>query len=347
MSLLINGRFLTRPVTGVERYGRSLLAVVAQQWPDARVIVPTYSGITGRIHGLAIVPYGRTRGHMWEQLELPRALEKGDVLLSPANTGPLNANDHVPVIHDLAFVHHPEWFNSRFATWYKLLTPRLARRSARVIAVSDTMRAELDRFFGLRTDQVAIVPPYVDPELLNAPMLIPRNKPYYLVVSSLDPRKGLDRVINWFTGLQRPDFDLVIVGRPGRAFNTVEIPASDHISLLDQVDDTQLANLYRNAIALVQASYYEGFGLPVLEALALGCPVIAAPLPVFEEQFGDAILTADIGYTRSMMRAMVRVNDPAERRALVERGRSRAAQFNAARTTDALRNVLAPLLDRR
>lgn len=346
MALLINGRFLDRPLTGVERYGRLLLSVIAAERPDARVIVPTTCGMHGTISGLEIVPHGRTRGHVWEQVELPRILGKDDVLLSPANTGPLKADNHVTVIHDLAFIHHPEWFNARFATWYKLLMPRLVRHSSRVIAVSGTIGAELERFFGLPHGQVAIVPPFVDPSLMGPMPGQGRERPYYLMVSSLDPRKGLDRVLNWFTGLQRPGFDLVIVGRTGRAFNKVDIPRNERIEVIEQVDDARLAALYSGAIALVQASYYEGFGLPVLEALALGCPVIASPLPVFEEQFGDDILYADIGYTRSMMRAMVRVNDPAERASLVARGRARAARFTPARTATALRNVLAPLIDR-
>lgn len=344
MALVINGRFLARPTTGVERYGRLLLRVIATEWPDSRVIVPKGAPEVLEDFGLEIVRHGNTTGHVWEQVELPRALETGEVLLSPANTGPLRAQHHVPVVHDLAFLHHPEWFNARFATWYKLLIPRMVRRADRVITVSGSVRDELMRYYGLPEERLSIVPPYVLPALLAPPEPHELKRPYYLLVASLDPRKGIDRALNWFTGLRDPAFDLVIVGRTHRAFPPVPIPADPNIHVLSDVDDARLSALYRNAIALIQPSYYEGFGLPVLEAITLGCPVITGHLKVFTEQFGDAIHEADIGYTRSMMRAMVTLNDAKERGAWVEKGRTRALAFNAQRTTDALHEALDPVL---
>lgn len=344
MALVINGRFLARPVTGVERYGRLLLRVIAREWPDSRVIVP--KGAPGDLDacGLEVIRHGSTSGHVWEQVELPRALANGDVLLSPANTGPLRAARHIPVVHDLAFLHHPEWFNARFATWYKLLIPRMLRRAERVITVSGTVRNELLRYYAVPGERAHVVPPFVLPSLLPANASTGIQRPYYLMVASLDPRKGIERALNWFTGLREPGFDLVIVGRAHRAFAPVEIPDHPGIRVLSDVHDEQLGALYRDAIALVQPSYYEGFGLPILEAITIGCPVIGSYLNVFTEQFGDAVLVADIGYTRNMMRAMVLMNDATTREEYVARGRARALDFNEARTTDALHDALDPVL---
>ncbi len=344
MALVINGRFLTRPTTGVERYGRLLLRVIAKEWPTARVIVPKGAAEDLDAFGLDIVRHGNTTGHVWEQMALPRALENGDVLLSPANTGPLRTQHHVPVVHDLAFLHHPEWFNARFATWYKLLIPRMVRRADRVITVSGSIREELMRYYAVPEDRLSIVPPYVSPGLMDPSETMGLNRPYYLVVASLDPRKGIDRALNWFTGLREPAFDLVIVGRTHRAFMPVVIPMDPHIHVLSDVEDARLSALYRNAIALIQPSYYEGFGLPVLEAITLGCPVITAHLKVFTEQFGDAVLEADIGYTRNMMRAMVTLNDVKERSISVQKGHARSLDFSVERTTEALHEALDPVL---
>ena len=104
--------------------------------------------------------------------------------------------------------------------------------------------------------------------------------------------------------------------------------------------DARLGALYRGAIALIQPSYYEGFGLPVLEAITLGCPVIGTYLNVFTEQFGDAVVVADIGYTRNMMRAMVTMNDPGPRAEQVAKGHLSAAAFHEERTTAALHEAL-------
>ena len=344
MALVINGRFLARPITGVERYGRLLLRVIAKEWPDSKVIVPKGAPDGLEADGLEIVRHGNTSGHVWEQVELPRALENGDTLLSPANTGPLRAQRHVPVVHDLAFLHHPEWFNARFATWYKLLIPRMLRRAERVITVSGAVREELMRYYAVPAERAHVVPPFVLPSLLGASGGTGLDRPYYLVVASLDPRKGIDRALNWYTGLREPDFDLVIVGRSHRAFAAVPIPQSPGVRLLMDVDDARLGALYRGAIALIQPSYYEGFGLPVLEAITLGCPVIGAYLSVFAEQFGDAVVVADIGYTRNMMRAMVTMNDPRLRAEQVEKGRLRAMAFDEERTTAALHEALDPVI---
>ncbi len=345
MSLLINGRFLTRPATGVERYGRMLLHVISSEWPDARVLVPgSYEGEVDAC-GLQVIRHGRSRGHVWEQMELPRAVGKGDVLLSPANTGPLRGDRHVPVIHDLAFLHHPEWFNTRFATWYKLLIPRMVRRAERVITVSGSVQEEVIRYFGVDRKRMHVVPPFVIPSLVNAPFLDTGiDRPYYLIVASLDPRKGLDRVFNWYTSLQQPEFDLVIVGRSHRAFAETAIPVHLGIHVLGDVDDVLLAALYKSAIALVQASYYEGFGLPIMEAHALDCPVIAAELPVFHEQFGEAPFYADIGFTRSMMRAMITMSKADDRAIWVAKGRVASTRFDVERTTTALHLALDQLL---
>ncbi|MBP7513384.1 MAG: glycosyltransferase family 4 protein [Flavobacteriales bacterium] len=340
MALVINGRFLARPITGVERYGRLLLRVIAREWPDSRVIVPKGAPEEVDASGLEVVRLGNTSGHVWEQVELPRALANGDTLLSPANTGPLRAQRHVPVVHDLAFLHHPEWFNTRFATWYKLLIPRMVRRAERVITVSGTVRGELMRYYGADGERTHVVPPFVLPSLLDGHGRAAMERPYYLVVASLDPRKGIDRALNWYTGLRNAEFDLVIVGREHRAFSPVMIPEHPGIRVMKDVDDARLGALYRGAIALIQPSYYEGFGLPVLEAITLGCPVIGSYLNVFTEQFGDAVLVADIGYTRNMMRAMVTMNDPLHRPEWVEKGRQRSLTFTEERTTAALHDAL-------
>jgi len=220
----------------------------------------------------------------------------------------------------------------------------MLRRADRVITVSGTIREELMRYYAVPAERTHIVPPFVLPSLSGAAGTSGIDRPYYLLVASLDPRKGIDRALNWYTGLRDPEFDLVIVGRAHRAFAPVPITEGNGVHVLNDVEDTRLGALYRSAIALIQPSYYEGFGLPVLEAITLGCPAITGYLNVFTEQFGDAVMVADIGYTRNMMRAMVTMNDVKERAAWVEKGRVRSLDFDEQRTTAALHEALDPVL---
>jgi len=346
MPLVINGRFLTRPVTGVERYGRLLLRIIAREWPGTRVVVPGEA--TDRIDacGLEIVPLGGRGGHAWEQIQLPRAVGRRDVLLSPANTGPLRVRNQVVAIHDLAVIHHPEWFDRRFAAWYGFLLPRLARRAARVITVSSYSAADLIQTFTLHSDRVMLVQPFTDiASTVGSDADI--GMPYCLMVSSNDPRKGCERVINWFKDLKDPAFQLVMVGRSGKAFTSVERSHIPGVIMLNDVDDARLHALYRNATALLQPSYHEGFGLPILEAMQCGCPVIASDLLVFHQLFGKAPLYVDHWDPANVHAAMDHVTDTVRRQTLIKAGVQCASEFSEQRMTDQLHTVLDPLLELR
>lgn len=344
MALLINGRYLTRPVTGVERYSDMMLEVIAREWPNSRVAVPGRWSGPLEIHGLEVVRVGGVPGHAWEQLQLPSALGKGELLFSPANSGPLRVRRQVVAVHDLAVIHHPEWFDRRFAAWYRFLLPRLTRRVAGVITVSGNSERDLVHTYGLRTDHVHVVPPFsaatrtagTDPGI---------GSPYFLMVASQNPRKGHDRALDWFRSLEHPAFKFVLVGRSGAAFKAMDAISLDGSIVLNDVDDERLRALYCGAIALIQPSRHEGFGLPILEAMAHGCPVIASDLPVFREEFGDAVLFAEVGASKSMREAMVVMNDPAERAALIIKGHRKAETFSFERTAKELHKVVDPLLN--
>ncbi len=343
MALVINGRFLQRPVTGVERYGRMLLRVIAEEWPDSRVVIPSGNDLEIDVHGLELVRSKGVGGHAWEQLILPHFVGKNDLLLSPANTGPLRVRDQAVVVHDLAVVHHPEWFDRRFVAWYNFLLPRLARRAVKVITVSRYSAMDLQRTYELHPERICVIPPFVPPLHASA-AITDIGSPYFLIVGSLDPRKGLDRVTAWYRGLADPNFNLVCVGRSGKVFRQMGIPELPGLLYLNDVGDDRLSALYKGALGLIQPSYFEGFGLPILEAMQHGCPVIAADLPVFHESFGDAILYTDMGDPLSVDQATARLSETGQREQVVRAGRVRASTFTQERMTEALHSALDPLL---
>ncbi len=345
MALVINGRFLTRPVSGVERYGHGLLKVIAEEWPDARVLVPgNYEG-PDRVHSLRVGSVGRGTGHAWEQLQLPRYVKDGDVLLSPANTGPLRYARQVIVLHDLAFLIHPEWYNKRFALGYRMIVPRLYAKAMGVITVSGTMRDQLLHYFGGEPSRLHVVPPFFDGAILSEHGSMLDGRPFCLIVGSWDPRKGLGEALRWYGSLNAPHFDLLIVGRRHRAFAQLEPNIPSGVRVLNDVDDARLAMFYQQAIALITCSHDEGFGLPLLEAMALGCPVIARRLPVFEEQFGEAVRYANMDRPEEISVALSELDLPAERRRRNAFGTTVAARFSFERTRLALRSALHPLME--
>ncbi|MBL8001828.1 MAG: glycosyltransferase family 4 protein [Flavobacteriales bacterium] len=287
MALVFNGRCLLRPVGGVERYARMLLeALVALRIP-VRVVMPAKGPEPMDLpQGLDLERRGSMSGHAWEQLVLPAALRTENILLSPANTGPLRVRRQFVVVHDLAFLHDPTWFDVRFARWYGFLLPRLVRRCAGVIAVSGTVRQELIRTFALPADKVHLVPPFAS--ALPAPVALDGIAPgFHLFVGADDPRKDVTRSLELLLQAD-PEAIAVVVGRQRRSFQGAGISDDPRVRQVHDATDGQLAWLYDKARCLVYPSRYEGFGLPVLEALSRGCPVIARPLPVFAEAFGDA-----------------------------------------------------------
>lgn len=285
MQILINGRFLSRPVTGVERYALDMSALILKNRPEASFIVPARGGS---------VPHKRTirsgtgHGHFWEQTTLARESRKSDLLVNLANTGPLMGGKQIVAIHDLAFWHHPEWFKKGFARAYRELIPRLARQAQHIITVSECSKRDLCRTLAIDPNKITVVPPYTQFRAIHdKPSRM--DRPYLLMVGTLDPRKNISKAIEAFKRIANKNVDLVIVGRKIKSFRRIEPYIDDpRITLLDNVTDDHLETLYKGATALVSTSVFEGFGLPLLEAMACGTPVIASDLPVFREQFSDA-----------------------------------------------------------
>ena len=343
MPLLINGRYLTRPVTGVERYSDMLVQVVAREWPDSRILVPTSWRGALKVHGLDVVRTGMFHGHAWEQLSLPASVGPNDVLISPANTGPLGMKRHAVVIHDLAVIHHPEWFEKRFAVWYWFLLPKLVRKAERVITVSETSANDIIGTFGIPGSKVTVVPPFAIERTRKLNSSI--DGPYILAVGGRDPRKGLHQLVGWYSAMKDPDYKLVIVGRKQGPFHWLPLRKATGIIFRYDVDDEELHRLYSHAIALINLSRMEGFGLPILEALQWGCPVIASDLDVFKRNFGGSLFYMG-GMNTENLSAYIDGLRVANRRAhFAMRGKLRAAQFSQERMGIALHQALDPLLN--
>ena len=303
IEIFINGRFLTRKMTGVDRFARELLTALdarldadpqlAATWRFT-ILLPRNSGATvPAFRHIGLRECGRLKGALWEQIELPLASRK-KMLLSLCNAAPVFKREQVVVIHDAAPARAPESYSRKFRLWYGLLMPWLGRVSRRVLTVSEFSRRELSLAYGIAADKIRVLPESgehicrvtADTGILAKHALFAR--PYILGVSSMSPHKGFATLIRAVELLgDDAGFNVAIAGGTNpRIFASAELPA--FVRHLGYVSDGELRALYENAACFVFPSYYEGFGLPAAEAMALGCPVIAARAASIPEACGDA-----------------------------------------------------------
>ncbi|WP_218185331.1 glycosyltransferase family 4 protein [Calditerricola satsumensis] len=288
---------------------------------------------------------------MWEQFVLP--LQVGNRLLwSPANTGPLAISRQVVTIHDAATLVHPEWFDPRFALWYRFLLPRLMRRVLRVITVSEFSRQQLVEYGGAREEDIVVIPNGVDrrfkpaseEEIYSLRLRFRLMNPYILVVGSLEPRKNLRRLFMAWEQVQPilQEVDLVVAGSDGKVFRSLgfdHVPAN--VRLIGYVKDKDLPVLYSGAEVFVYPSLYEGFGLPPLEAMACGTPVITSNISALPEVVGDAALLVDPYCEESIATGILKVmEDRIFRENLRKSGLERSKLFTWDRTAELTWRVL-------
>ncbi|MGN6799749.1 MAG: glycosyltransferase family 4 protein [Gaiellaceae bacterium] len=233
----------------------------------------------------------------------PRLSSRADVLHCPTFRGPLRARRPLVVtVHDLAVLRHPEWFNRWTAMYSKIAVPRVIAAATRIIAVSEFTRNELYDILAVPPEKIRVVPNAVEDVFTPAGPRAPGE--YVLAVGTLEPRKNLERIAAAVDG------ELRVVGAAG--WGDVRLPAN--VRLLGDVDDAGLAALYRGARCLVYASLYEGFGIPVAEALACGCAVVTSRGSAMEEIAGPDATYVDPRDVASIREGIAQATAPVARR---------------------------------
>ncbi|MDP4277421.1 MAG: glycosyltransferase family 1 protein [Bacteroidota bacterium] len=286
---------MTQSLTGVQRYAIEL-SLKLRKMIDMEVIFIAPNNIiqTQLAEALNAKCVGRLTGHLWEQLELPFYLNKNDLLINFCNTAPLLHRKKLITVHDLAFLQKEKWHNWPFRMFYSLIIPLLLKTTRCIITVSQTSKNEIVSRFGMNSDNVHVIYNAVteNSEHFRTKQM---NKNYILFVGSMDPRKNLERLISAFQLVETTGVNLKIVGGNEKSFKEIRFNESknNQIEFLGRVDDETLFQLYSNAIAFIFPSLYEGFGLPPLEAIQKGCPVIGSDIEVFHEIYGDAMLYFD------------------------------------------------------
>jgi Glycosyltransferase len=348
--IAINGRFLTQRASGVQRFAAEAIKAI-----DA-LLDTDYAALKGRVELLAprqardfplrnipLRRVGSSSGYLWEQVEFPLHA-RGSILLNLCMLGPLVARRQIVVVHDATVLALPNNFSPRFRNAYKFLIPRLCARSDLVVTVSEFSRREIGKLYGA---DVAAMPvcfeggdhiKAVAADLGVIDRLGLAGRKFFLGVGVDSANKNIKTVVEAFRKADLPDATLVLTGaKDTRVFGDTEVTDADNVRLVGFISDAELRALYEHALALVFPSFYEGFGLPPLEAMTCGCPVVISEQPALLEVCGDAALRCRADDTDAITRHMQALHaDDALRARLSAAGRERAQRFTWAATGRAL-----------
>jgi glycosyltransferase involved in cell wall biosynthesis len=319
----INARAAVRSeIGGVERLAREMARRLPRIRPGRyRVISPP-------------PPFAHKLGHLWEQAALPLRSARCPLIYSPANLAPVISSRNVVVIHDAASLRHPEAYSRAYAVYHRAVLSALVRRARLLITVSSFSRGELVEVLGADPARIKVVPEgvdehfadRVDPSALRDHGL---ETPYVLVVGTASARKNIGVLERAARALRERGIEIVMAGSDRSYLPPVSIP----IRRLGYVADEHLPALYGGASALAMPSIYEGFGLPCLEAMACGTPVVAAASGALPETVADAgLLVASHdapGFSEALLAVVL---EDEVRRPLIEKGRARAAELTWDRT---------------
>jgi glycosyltransferase involved in cell wall biosynthesis len=335
----INGRFLTQRVTGVQRYAREVLLELDDLCTSntpfrLTVLAPPGAQNPGLRHS-DFRAEGPLTGNAWEQFTLPR-LTRNQLLVSFCPTGPIAKARQLITIHDASVYTYPESFSRAFRVWYRALLGVLVHRVVGVMTVSEFSRSEVIRYFGCPSDKLSvsvegwqhILRPAPDRAILERHELTSGR--YVLGVSSPTPSKNFGLLAQAIAQLERPPFDVVIAGAADpKVFGTATLPQGPHIKYVGYVSDGELRALYENAGVFVFPSRYEGFGLPPIEAMACGAPVVAAHAGAIPEVCGPGVILIDPGDAAGLAHLLERLlADETERKALGERGQKFVQRYS-------------------
>lgn len=297
--LYVNGRFLLQKQTGVNRFAYEICNAFVAMGVDFVLLCPRGDiDACYDVSKFMIVRCGWGNSHIWEQLALPlywRGLKGDRLLLNFTSLGPVAIKQKVITIHDLAFIENPAWYSRLYVMVYKLLTPWSAATSRHILTVSDFSKGEIMRHLGVAEGKITVVYNAAARMFMEHKPEIVKKERYILAVSSIDPRKNFGMLLKAFARLNVRGLKLFVIGGHNAVFSSLDgISDNDcRVTWLGRVSDDELLNYYRNATCFVYPSVYEGFGIPPLEAMACGTPVVVSDIPPHREVCGDAALFAN------------------------------------------------------
>ncbi|CAI0779943.1 Glycogen synthase [Serratia proteamaculans] len=339
--LYVNARFLTQEVTGVQRFAEMISLELSGLKKDICFLCPPGILRVSVAERLGVHIIGRYSGHFWEQIELPRFLKNKNnpLLLNLGSTGPVFYKNKIVTHHDVSYLRYPESYSKSFVLFYKIIIPLMVRRSRHLITVSEFSKNEISLAYNTALDKISVV--YNAASVMFEPRCNfshnKNNDNYLLAVSSPNFHKNFHGMLSAFMGAMdksKPSFSvkLKIIGASSSVFSKTiykKTMYSNDIEFIGRVNDEELVELYQNALAFIFPSFYEGFGIPPLEAQASGCPVVSSNRAAMPEVLGDSVLYFDPNDDEGFSNAIVNIIENRDlRNSLINRGFENVGRFS-------------------
>lgn len=351
--IILDGKFLMTAPTGVHRVAEELICELDQMLQESPALRERYQlelFAPRRLHHrpklktISFVEGGVFEWIPWEQIDLP-SRSPSALHVNLCNLGPIVSRNAITMFHDAQVYLTPRSYSTLFRLWYKLVQPVIGRRHKRILTVSDFSKQQLVRFGVAPEDKITVIHNGVDhilrtaadPGFAASVGLKPRG--YVLALANTQAHKNVGILIKAFRDPRLAGFTLVLFGAAER--KALEAlgggPLPDNVMLTGKVSDAQLRSLIENALCLGFPSTTEGFGLPPLEAMLLGCPAIVAPCGALPEVCGDATLYADPADAGDWVVKILSLRDnESEWQAWSAKARAQAGQFTWRRAAQKL-----------
>lgn len=356
--VLINGRFLAAKPAGVQRVAAGLITGMDACLSDATELAEPRFTLIKPVQAQRDMPLariltrtaGRLNGQPWEQIELPW-LARGATLVNLCNLGPLTHPRSITMIHDAQVFLSPHSYSRAFRSWYMFALPRIGARALKILTVSEYSRQQLIQFKVAPADRIVVVPNGVDHLRRVAPDQSVLNdlnlaqRPFVLGLANTQTHKNVSLLLKAFASPRLSEVTLVLMGPASEAdFAALGLHLPPNVVIAGLVTDGQMRSLMEAARALAFPSTTEGFGLPPLEAMSLGCPTIVAPCGALPEVCGEASLYAGPDDVEAWVAGIAQlVEDPDASRAKSNAGLEQAAKFTWAKSSTKLLNIIKSL----
>jgi glycosyltransferase involved in cell wall biosynthesis len=337
--IVVNARFLTQPLTGVQRFALEISRALRNLYGDGNIlfVAPHNILLEKEARELNVEIIGSHTGHFWEQFDLPLHLKKNGkpLLLNFCSTAPIFYKNKLSTLHDITYIRFPHTYSKTFRYFYRFVMPLVLKTSKHTFTVSEFSKKEIAEYYHIPYEKITVVYNAVDKSFQHQPDENLKKENYLLAVSSVKENKNFGMILKAYEAASKQisNLRLFIVGDlKNNNFSNIDLNIfvkHPGIKFLGRVSDSKLIKLYSNAIAFLFPSLYEGFGIPVLEAQSCACPVIASNVSSLPEVLNNSADLINPKSVNDLIKAIHNiVNNIEHRNVLISAGLKNASRFS-------------------